>query len=136
MAATTTKIDRIEQVLGDVLDPCSAMTHRPTDIVEFGLVENIEVEGSMAHIEITTTPMCMYVPYIRREICEKVSERVSGIEEVDVTKIGDLSWTNDRMSDEELAAREQWKQEQIDKHDLEPYTFDDQYATDASEATQ
>ena len=104
---TTELIQRILAQLGKVLDPCSCMTDTPVSIVELGLIEEIEVDGSSVEVELVpTTPMCLYMAQIVDEAEAEVM-KLDEIEAVRVTQNVEELWLPERMNDELLQAKEE-----------------------------
>jgi metal-sulfur cluster biosynthetic enzyme len=94
--------DPIVQVLADalqgVIDP-----ELGYNIVDLGLVYDIEVEDGRARILLTTTtPGCPATDYIRQAV-EDCAAAVPGIAYLEVTMTWLPAWSPDRMSDEAKA---------------------------------
>jgi metal-sulfur cluster biosynthetic enzyme len=94
--------DDIVQILADalraVIDP-----ELGYNIVDIGLVYDIEVEKDHARILLTTTtPGCPATNYIRQAVEERAAA-VPGIAAVDVVMTWLPPWSPDRMSDEAKA---------------------------------
>lgn len=87
--------DEVMEVLRQVEDPELGM-----DVVDLGLVYEVEVEGSAAKITYSLTSMgCPAGPLIAQDI-EGATRQVEGIEEVELELTFDPPWTPDRMSDD------------------------------------
>ena len=87
--------DEVIEALRQVEDPELGM-----DIVELGLMYDVEVEGPKIKITHTLTSMgCPVGPMIQEDIHRCASE-VPGVEEVEVELTWDPPWTPDRMSDD------------------------------------
>jgi metal-sulfur cluster biosynthetic enzyme len=70
------------------------------DIVELGLLYDVEVEGPHVHVTFTLTSMgCPVGPMIEQQIHESVAE-VAGVEQVDAELTWDPPWTPERMSED------------------------------------
>jgi metal-sulfur cluster biosynthetic enzyme len=83
------------EALRQVEDPELGM-----DVVDLGLVYDVELEGSKAKITYSLTSMgCPAGPLIAGDI-ERVAHEVPGIDEVDLELTFDPPWTPDRMSDD------------------------------------
>jgi len=94
--------DNLVQSLADalraVIDP--ELGH---NIVDMGLVYDLEVEDGRARILLTTTtPGCPATNYIRRAV-EECAALAPGISSVEVTMTWLPPWSPDRMSDEAKA---------------------------------
>ena len=89
-----TKEDVLE-VLRQVEDPELGM-----DIVDLGLLYDVEVEGSKVKVTYSLTSMgCPAGPLIAGDI-DRAAREVPGIEDVDLELTFDPPWTPDRMSDD------------------------------------
>ena len=81
--------------LHDVEDPELGM-----DIVELGLVVDVEIVGPKVKILHTLTSMgCPAGPMIQEDMHRAASE-VEGVEDVEIELTFDPPWTPDRMSDD------------------------------------
>ena len=70
------------------------------DIVELGLLYDVEVEGPKVKVIHTLTSMgCPVGPMIQEDI-DRVARDVPGVEDVDVELTFDPPWTPDKMSDD------------------------------------
>jgi metal-sulfur cluster biosynthetic enzyme len=89
-----TKEDVLE-VLRQVEDPELGM-----DIVDLGLLYDVEVEGSKVKVTYSLTSMgCPAGPLIAGDI-DRAAREVPGIEEVDLELTFDPPWTPDKMSED------------------------------------
>jgi metal-sulfur cluster biosynthetic enzyme len=89
-----TKEDVVE-ALRQVEDPELGM-----DIVELGLLYDVELDGSKAHVTYSLTSIgCPVGPMIQEQIQEFASQ-VPGVEEVDAELTWDPPWSPERMSDD------------------------------------
>ena len=83
------------EALRQVEDPELGM-----DIVDLGLLYEVELEGSTAKITYSLTSMgCPAGPLIAQDI-DRVAHEVPGVEEVELDLTFDPPWTPDRMSDD------------------------------------
>ena len=85
----------VMEVLRQVEDPELGM-----DIVDLGLVYDVEVAGS--HVKVThslTSMGCPAGPMIQEDIV-RVAREVPGVEDVDIELTWDPPWTPERMSDD------------------------------------
>ena len=91
---TVTKSDVVE-ALHQVEDPELGM-----DIVELGLLYDVEVEGSKVKVIHSLTSMgCPAGPMIQEDIHRAASE-LPGVEDVEIELTWDPPWTPDKMSDD------------------------------------
>jgi len=87
--------EEVLEVLRQVEDPELGM-----DIVDLGLLYDVEVEGPKVKIIYSLTSMgCPAGPLIAGDI-ERAAREVSGVEEVDLELTFDPPWTPDRMSED------------------------------------
>ena len=87
--------EEVLEVLRQVEDPELGM-----DIVDLGLVYDVEVEGSKAKITYSLTSMgCPAGPLIAGDI-ERTAREVEGVEDVEMELTFDPPWTPDKMSDD------------------------------------
>ena len=87
--------DEVLQALRQVEDPELGM-----DIVELGLVYDVEVDDSTVKVVHSLTSMgCPAGPYIQEGVAE-ATRSVPGVEDVQVELTWDPFWTPDRMSDD------------------------------------
>ena len=83
------------EALRQVEDPELGM-----DVVDLGLVYEVEVEGPKVKIIYSLTSMgCPAGPLIAGDI-DRAAREVAGVEEVDLELTFDPPWTPDKMSDD------------------------------------
>jgi metal-sulfur cluster biosynthetic enzyme len=87
--------DEVVEALRQVEDPELGM-----DIVDLGLLYDVEVAGPKVKVTHTLTSMgCPVGPMIQEDI-DRVAREVPGVEDVDVELTFDPPWTPDKMSDD------------------------------------
>ena len=87
--------DEVVEALRQVEDPELGM-----DIVDLGLLYDVEVAGAKVKVTHTLTSMgCPVGPMIQEDI-DRVAREVPGVEDVDVELTFDPPWTPDKMSDD------------------------------------
>ena len=87
--------ENVLEVLSDVYDP-----EIPIDIVNLGLVYEVELEGTVVNLKMTmTSPGCPSAREIVLESQTLVSE-MDGVTEANVEIVWDPPWTPEKMSDE------------------------------------
>ncbi|HEY2742336.1 MAG TPA: metal-sulfur cluster assembly factor [Gaiellaceae bacterium] len=87
--------DEVMEILRTVEDPELGM-----DIVDLGLLYDVEVEDSKAKVIYSLTSMgCPAGPLIAQDI-DSAIRQVEGIQEVELELTFDPPWTPDRMSDD------------------------------------
>jgi metal-sulfur cluster biosynthetic enzyme len=74
------------------------------NIVDLGLVYEVDVQGDTVHIEYTLTTMgCPIGPLIEAQI-KQLIEPIEGVENVDAEMVLTPPWTPDKMSEEAKAS--------------------------------
>jgi metal-sulfur cluster biosynthetic enzyme len=87
--------DEVIDALRQVEDPELGM-----DIVDLGLLYDVEVLGQRVKVTHSLTSMgCPVGPMIQEDI-HRVTSEIDGVETVDVELTWDPPWTPDRMSDD------------------------------------
>jgi metal-sulfur cluster biosynthetic enzyme len=87
--------DEVLEVLRQVEDPELGM-----DIVDLGLLYEVEVEGPKVKITYSLTSMgCPAGPLIAGDI-ERTAREVEGVEDVELELTFDPPWTPDKMSED------------------------------------
>jgi len=87
--------DDVVEALHGVEDPELGM-----DIVELGLLYDVEVQGPRVHIKYSLTSMgCPAGPLIQQSV-EEVAASLPGVEDVDTELTWDPPWTPEKMSDD------------------------------------
>ena len=87
--------EEVLEVLRQVEDPELGM-----DIVDLGLLYDVEVEGPKVKIIYSLTSMgCPAGPLIAGDI-DRAAREVQGVEDVELELVFDPPWTPDRMSED------------------------------------
>ena len=87
--------EEVYEALRQVEDPELGM-----DIVELGLLYDVEVQGRAVKVTHSLTSMgCPAGPMIQEDIT-RVAREVPGVEDVDIELTWDPPWTPERMSDD------------------------------------
>jgi metal-sulfur cluster biosynthetic enzyme len=87
--------DEVIEALRQVEDPELGM-----DIVDLGLLYDVEIEGPKVKVTHTLTSMgCPVGPLIQEDI-GRVAREVPGVEDVDVELTWDPPWSPEKMSDD------------------------------------
>jgi metal-sulfur cluster biosynthetic enzyme len=87
--------DEVVEALRQVEDPELGM-----DIVDLGLLYDVEVAGPRVKVTHTLTSMgCPVGPMIQEDI-HRVTTEIEGVEDVDVELTWDPPWSPERMSDD------------------------------------
>ena len=88
-------IEQVKEALKDVYDP-----EIPVNVVDLGLIYNIEVEDGDVHIEMTLTAQgCGMGPYIAQQAEWRIAE-MEGVEDVQVDLVFDPPWGPDRITED------------------------------------
>jgi metal-sulfur cluster biosynthetic enzyme len=94
---------QIYGALATVNDTCSVFNGTNLDIVEMGLVHDVEQDGGVIRVRLLLTdPMCLYLFEMRAQIIAAL-EPLPGVESVEVEPVAGKLWWPERMSP---AARE------------------------------
>lgn len=121
--------------LDEVLDPCSTFTERPQSIVDLGLVDGIAVDGGKVTVYLLpTNQLCTYVPHMTEDIENRVGE-LPAVDSVTVEQVTDKIWTQDRMTEEAYAERQEHFQERVARHGLSPAYDGEEWVDDAGAGT-
>src|ERR671915_15887 len=84
--------------LATVYDTCSLFNGTRLDIVEMGLVHDVEQEGGTVRVRLLLTdPMCLYLFEMRSQIIEALSA-LPGVETVEVEPVAGKLWWPERMA--------------------------------------
>jgi metal-sulfur cluster biosynthetic enzyme len=87
--------DEVIEALRQVEDPELGM-----DIVDLGLLYDVEVQGPRVTVTHTLTSMgCPVGPMIQEDI-HRVTSELEGVEDIDVELTWDPPWSPERMSDD------------------------------------
>jgi metal-sulfur cluster biosynthetic enzyme len=94
-AATPTE-QRVRDELRRVPEPCGLLMRDPIDIVDMGLVEQVECHDGDVRVELVLTdPSCVHFSGLRRYIADVVGA-LPGVVSVHVTASTTVMWTPDR----------------------------------------
>jgi metal-sulfur cluster biosynthetic enzyme len=68
-----TTVDAVQDVLREVVDPCSVATGVPLSILDMGLLRSVDIYGDEVSIELRlTSPFCHQAPYFLIEVERRV----------------------------------------------------------------
>jgi metal-sulfur cluster biosynthetic enzyme len=88
----------IYRALATVDDTCSVFNGTNLDIVEMGLVHDVEQDGGTIRVRLLLTdPMCLYLFEMRAQIMSAL-EPLPGVEAVEVEPVAGKLWWPERMS--------------------------------------
>lgn len=97
---------RVREKLREIVDPCSAANGSNLDIVEMGLVNNVEITDGDVRVEMRlTTPACHMIPYFIEEIDSRVGTLL-GVESIEVETDDGMEWDTEMMSEEAKQKRQ------------------------------
>jgi len=87
--------DDVREALTEVRDP-----EIPVNIVDLGLVYDIEIDGDEVHIDMTLTTMgCPIADQFLRQT-KLAAESVDGIQEADVELVWDPPWSPEKATED------------------------------------
>jgi metal-sulfur cluster biosynthetic enzyme len=90
----------IYEQLATVYDTCSVFNGTNLNIVEMGLVEEVEQEGGRVRVRLLLTdPICLYQFEMRAQIIQKLSA-LPGIDHVQVEPVAGKLWWPERTAPE------------------------------------
>jgi|SRR3990170_8153432 len=85
----------VREALKDVYDP-----ELPYNIIDLGLVYNVEIRGGNVHVLMTlTSPGCPIGPFMAEQV-QEVVKLLPGVEDAEVEITFDPPWDPSRMSEE------------------------------------
>ena len=88
----------IYEQLATVYDTCSVFNGTNLNIVEMGLVEEVEQDGGRVRVRLLLTdPICLYQFEMRAQIIDKLTA-LAGIEDVRVEPVAGRLWWPERMA--------------------------------------
>jgi metal-sulfur cluster biosynthetic enzyme len=92
--------EQIFEALSSVYDTCSIFNGTRLDIVEMGLVHDVEQDNGNVRIRLLLTdPMCLYLFEMRSQIIDVLSA-LPGVEFVEVEPVSGRLWWPERMTPE------------------------------------
>lgn len=87
--------EQVREALKKVKDPELGF-----DIVNLGLVYDIQVDGGKVSVDMTlTSPACIAGPFMAEE-AKAAAEALEGVDEAEVRIVWEPRWTEDKMSEE------------------------------------
>jgi metal-sulfur cluster biosynthetic enzyme len=112
--------EQIYEALSTVYDTCSVFNGTRLDIVEMGLVHDVEERDGGVRVRLLLTdPMCLYLFEMRAQIIEAVSQ-LPGVVSVDVEPVAGKLWWPERMTPAARDRLERWRRERIGQLGLSP----------------
>jgi metal-sulfur cluster biosynthetic enzyme len=114
--------EQVYTALATVHDTCSIFNGTRLDIVEMGLVHDVEQEGSTIRVRLLLTdPMCLYLFEMRAQIIEALS-KLPGVETVQVEPVAGKLWWPERMAPAARGRLETLRRQRPQKLGLTPPT--------------
>jgi metal-sulfur cluster biosynthetic enzyme len=105
----------IYAALATVFDTCSVFNGTRLNVVEMGLVHDVQREGTTVRVRLLLTdPMCLYLFEMRSQIIEALSG-LPGVEVVEVEPVAGKLWWPDRMAPEARERLETFRRERLKK---------------------
>jgi metal-sulfur cluster biosynthetic enzyme len=112
--------EQILEALSSVYDTCSVFNGTRLDIVEMGLVHDVEQHGGNVRVRLLLTdPMCLYLFEMRSQIIEVLSA-FPGVESVEVEPVSGKLWWPERMTPEARERLERRRRARIAQLGLTP----------------
>jgi metal-sulfur cluster biosynthetic enzyme len=106
--------------LATVYDTCSLFNGTRLNIVEMGLVHDVEQEGGTVRVRLLLTdPMCAYLFEMRSQIIAALSG-LPGVESVEVEPVAGKLWWPERMAPEARERLETIRRKRLEKLGLTP----------------
>jgi metal-sulfur cluster biosynthetic enzyme len=113
---------QIYEALSTVYDTCSIFNRTRLDIVEMGLVHDVEQEDGTIRVRLLLTdPMCLYLFEMRSQIIEAL-QRLPGVKCVEVEPVAGKLWWPERMAPEARERLERLRRARRERLGLEPPT--------------
>jgi metal-sulfur cluster biosynthetic enzyme len=112
--------EQIFERLGTVYDTCSVFNGTRLDIVEMGLVHDVEQDGGRVRVRLLLTdPMCLYLFEMRAQIIEALSA-LPGVEHVEVEPVAGKLWWPERMTPAARERLQHRRRERLEQLGLTP----------------
>lgn len=97
VATAMTEQDLVEQIydrLRLIVDPCSAATTTPMNLVEMGLVRDVRISADMSQVDVDlrlTSPQCLMIAYMTKNARRLIAD-LPGVTTVEVHADNGLDW--------------------------------------------
>lgn len=99
----------VRERLDEIVDPCSAANGTDLSIVDMGLLESVDVDGTHVTVSMRlTTPFCMQLPYFVEEVEGRVAD-LEWVESVELETDDGLQWHAEMMREEARRERQERK---------------------------
>jgi metal-sulfur cluster biosynthetic enzyme len=107
--------EEVYGALATVYDTCSLFNGTRLNIVEMGLVHDVEQEGGSVRVRLLLTdPMCLYLFEMRSQIIEALLA-LPGVEAVEVEPVAGKLWWPERMAPEARGRLETLRRQRFEK---------------------
>ena len=101
-------------------DTCSVFNGTNLNIVEMGLVQDVEHEGGTVRVRLLLTdPMCLYLFEMRSQIIKALDE-LPGVDAVEVEPVAGELWWPDRMAPEARERLDRRRRARLEGLGLQP----------------
>jgi metal-sulfur cluster biosynthetic enzyme len=108
----------IYDALKRVYDPCSVLNGTHLNIVEMGLIREVQQHGNTLQVRLMLTdPSCIYTFEIARMVKEELL-LLPGVQNVEVESTSDTLWTQERMQPETRERLHQRRMIYMKKHHI------------------
>lgn len=112
--------EQIYEALSTVYDTCSVFNGTRLDIVEMGLVHDVEQHGGTVRVRLLLTdPMCLYLFEMRSQIIDALSA-VPGVDAVEVEPVAGKLWWPERMTPAARERLERFRAARLERLGLTP----------------
>jgi metal-sulfur cluster biosynthetic enzyme len=112
--------EQIFEVLSSVYDTCSIFNGTRLDIVEMGLVHEVEQDEGIVRVQLLLTdPMCLYLFEMRSQIIDVLSA-LPGVESVEVEPVSGKLWWPELMTPEARERLERQRRARLAQLGLTP----------------
>ena len=89
----------IERALGGIEDPCMCLAGKDLSIMDMGLINEVELDGSKVRVSMTLTdPNCFFEFKISNAVIETL-KKLDGVSDVEVEISSFPIWDNERLSE-------------------------------------
>ena len=112
--------EQIYDALGTVYDTCSVFNGTKLDIVEMGLVHDVEWDGDTVRVRLLLTdPMCLYLFEMRSQIVLAL-EALPDVDSVEVEPVAGKLWWPERMTPAARERLERQRRARLEQLGLSP----------------
>ena len=88
----------VRSALRSIPEPCSVLVGAPTNLVDMGLIDRVEISDGAVEVELVLTDAsCIHFASMQRFIADTLLE-LDGVKAVNVTASTTVLWTPDRVT--------------------------------------